>query len=100
MSKVAKINRAVKILFKNLLHLLESTPDSWLHLPSGGGLPNLLDHILKSRLSASLKMAGSPDAATQDVGKYELTRTESGLRKVHLGLVSGPAEISSECARE
>ena len=100
MSKVAKINRAVKILFKNLLHLPESTPDSWLHLPSGGGLPNLLDHILKSRLSASLKMAGSPDAATQDVGKYELTRTESGLRKVHLGFVSGPAEISSECTRE
>ena len=100
MLKVAKVNRAVKILFKNLLHLPESTPDSWLHLPSGGGLPNLLDHILKSQLSASLKMAGSPDAATQDIGKYELTRTESGLRKAHLGFVSGPAEISSERARE
>ena len=99
MSKVARINRSVKRLFKELLHLPESTPDCWLHLPTGGGLPNLCDLVLKSWLGTSLRMTGSTDLVTQEVGRMELTRVEDNLRWSGLGHLGGPRQLSSECQR-
>ena len=54
LSKIKMLNREVKCLCKEAMHLPEPTPDCWIHLPEGGGLPNLCDLVLMSRLKATL----------------------------------------------
>ena len=66
--KLKKLNTRIKIWFKQVMHIAEWTPDSWLNNEDGGNLANICELILKCRKKAAERMASSEDEVTAQVG--------------------------------
>ena len=95
-TKIKAINREIKHLFKEAVHLPEPTPDCWIHLLEGGVLPNLCDLVLKSRLKATLRMTRSIDPVTKCIGVPKLTALKDVMCESDVGHVSHPQVIAEE----
>jgi len=85
-NKLRTWSRIIRKAVKGYLHLPEWTPNSWVHHPNGGKVPDIEECIIRLRQSAATKMAGSEDPIAGIVGTRVLQRNNIKVRA--MGLVN------------